>query len=241
MRTSAILVAVLLSACAEYGPQGPPGPEGPPGPGTATSTSNTTPADSSSASGTASSVALSWKGAWSATTIYLPGDVASSAGSTYVATTSSVGASPPGAQWDLLASQSAPGPTDVYAGSAMLMNNVFTDLFGLNVPGTLQAAAVTGDIHVAVNDGVDAQSAVCSVKFSVLNRAGDIHANWNQVGTCLYVQSAGTLAISFDWNWIGTIGTLQVRANSSLKNPAITAVYKLIETAATPGATIVAF
>lgn len=103
MRNALLTAMVLfLSACAPGATAGEPGPQGPAGATGAVGPAG--PAGPSGDVGTAGTPGLTWRGAWDATTAYLPLDGVAFGGSSYIAVTASTGEQPgAGAAWQMLA------------------------------------------------------------------------------------------------------------------------------------------
>lgn len=92
------------------GPSGPRGEQGPTGPTGATGARGQVgPAGIAGPEGPVGPAGLTWKGEWADSAAYVPGDVISFNGSTFVAIRASTNSQPPALDWELLAQKGAVG------------------------------------------------------------------------------------------------------------------------------------
>jgi hypothetical protein len=123
------------------GPQGDPGTKGATGATGAAGAFGLQGAPGSM--GATGAQGLTWLGAWSATTNYTAGDGVSYAGSSYIATGTTITVAPPSAPWSLLAAEGATGATGVTGSTGTTGSNGATGVTG--VVGATGVTGATGD------------------------------------------------------------------------------------------------
>ncbi|WP_248362673.1 hypothetical protein [Anaeromyxobacter oryzae] len=99
----------------------------------------------------------------------------------------------------------------------MVPNNVFSTLFGLALPTSMEAGGVVAYVNVVSSNGVDVESSQCTLSVAIVSRQGEAWVG-SSPPTCARAQSAGGgLNVTFDTTWEGTNGVILVRATSALK------------------------
>lgn len=236
MRAIAVLALLLVTACNEFGPRGPRGPAGPagtpggpPGPqGPAGPTGLTGPAGPTGATGSRGLTGLTGP-----------------AGP--MGATGPVGAAGPIGPRGLTGPEGPMGPEGPegppgppapgadFVGTAVLQNAVFTPLFALKLPTSMQSGGVVAYVNVASTNNVEVESSQCTTNVAIVSWNGEV---WIEASppTCARAQSAGGLTVAFDTTWDGTTGTVLIRATSALKpTPTLKARYAVKNLASSAG------